>query len=240
MRKIRSGKNSFAAMPGEKKINIAIDGYSACGKSTLARGLADALGYLYIDSGAMYRALTWYFIEKGIGIGDIEAIRAELADIDVRLERMGNQLITRVNGRDVSEEIRRMDVSEKVSEISTLPELRAKLVKLQRAMAREGGVVMDGRDIGTVVIPEADIKIFMTADFDVRVKRRMEELKEKGIEAGYEEVAENLRHRDQIDSNRKVSPLKKAEDAVLFDNSELTRVQQLTWARNWAEVRLTM
>ncbi len=240
MRKIRSGKNSFAAMPGEKKINIAIDGYSACGKSTLARGLADALGYLYIDSGAMYRALTWYFIEKGIGIGDIEAIRAELADIDVRLERRGNQLITRVNGRDVSEEIRRMDVSEKVSEISTLPELRAKLVTLQRAMAREGGVVMDGRDIGTVVMPEADIKIFMTADFDVRVKRRMEELKEKGIEAGYEEVAENLRHRDQIDSSRKVSPLKKAEDAVLFDNSELTRVQQLTWARNWAEVRLTM
>jgi len=240
MRKIRSGKNSFAAMPGEKKINIAIDGYSACGKSTLARGLADALGYLYIDSGAMYRALTWYFIEKGIDTGDIEAIRAELADIDVRLERRGNQLITRVNGRDVSEEIRRMDVSEKVSEISTLPELRAKLVKLQRAMAREGGVVMDGRDIGTVVMPEADIKIFMTADFDVRVKRRMEELKEKGIEAGYEEVAENLRHRDQIDSSRKVSPLKKAEDAVLFDNSELTRVQQLTWARNWAEVRLTM
>ncbi len=240
MRKIRSGKNSFAAMPGEKKINIAIDGYSACGKSTLARGLADALGYLYIDSGAMYRALTWYFIEKGIDTGDIVAIRAELADIDVRLERRGNQLITRVNGRDVSEEIRRMDVSEKVSEISTLPELRTKLVKLQRAMAREGGVVMDGRDIGTVVMPEADIKIFMTADFDVRVKRRMEELKEKGIEAGYEEVAENLRHRDQIDSSRKVSPLKKAEDAVLFDNSELTRGQQLTWARNWAEVRLTM
>ena len=237
---IRSGKNSFAAMPGEKKINIAIDGYSACGKSTLARGLADALGYLYIDSGAMYRAVTWYFIEKGTDIGDPAGIRAELDRIDVRLERRGNELITLLNGRDVSEEIRRMDVSEKVSEISTLPELRAKLVRLQRAMAAKGGVVMDGRDIGTVVMPGADIKIFMTADFEVRVQRRMAELKEKGIEATFEEVAENLRHRDHIDSSRKVSPLKKAEDAVLFNNSELTRGQQLTWARNWAGVRLTM
>lgn len=237
---IRSGKNSFAAMPEEKKINIAIDGYSACGKSTLAQDLADALGYVYIDSGAMYRAMTWYFIEKEIDSQDINTIRVELEEIDIRLERKNKKLIARLNGRDVSEEIRRMDVSEKVSEISTIPELRAKLVRLQRAMAREGGVVMDGRDIGTVVMPDADIKIFMTADFEVRVKRRMKELKEKGIEVSLDKVAENLRHRDLIDSNRKVSPLKKAEDAVLFNNSELTREQQLTWARNWAEVRLTM
>jgi len=240
MRIVRSGKNIFAAMPEEKKINIAIDGYSACGKSTLAQDLADALGYLYIDSGAMYRAMTWYFIEKNIDSQDINTIREELEGIVIRLERRNKRLIVCLNGRDVSEEIRRMDVSEKVSEISTIPELRAKLVRLQRAMDREGGVVMDGRDIGTVVMPDADIKIFMTADFDVRVKRRMKELKEKGIEVSFEKVAENLRHRDLIDSNRKVSPLKKAENAVLFNNSELTREQQLIWARNWAEVRLTM
>ncbi len=223
-----------------KKINIAIDGYSACGKSTLARSLAEELGYIYIDSGAMYRAATLFFIREKIDIKDREKISKVIAQLDVRLEMREGELRTLLNGEDVSEAIRDMEVSARVSEVSTLPELRKKLVKLQKAMAAKGGVVMDGRDIGTVVMPDADIKIFMTADFDVRVRRRMKELEERGIQSSYEEVAQNLRHRDHIDSTREVSPLRKAEDAVIFNNSELNKEEQLEWARNWAEVRLTM
>jgi len=214
---------------------IAIDGYSSTGKSTFARLLAAELAYIYIDSGAMYRAVTLYCMEKGLfentDAPDPEYIYNILPEIRIHFERnpdTGN-IETLLNERIVEKEIRSMAVSSHVSYISTLAEVRRKLVKLQRELGTEGGVVMDGRDIGTVVYPNADIKIFMTADADVRAERRRRELDEKGIQEDFEKVKENISTRDRIDSGRSESPLKQAEDAVLLDNSHMTIAEQMTW-----------
>lgn len=206
-------------------INIAIDGYSSCGKSTLAKQLARHFGYIYIDSGAMYRAVTLFAMQSGFynnGELDREQLLASLEEIDVSFKRNGKvPAPILLNGQEVEDQIRDMSVSEKVSEIAAIREVREKLVKLQQQMADQKGVVMDGRDIGTHVIPDADVKLFMTASPEVRAQRRYDELKAKGMEVTYDEVLENLRQRDETDSTRTASPLRKADDAILFDNSEI-------------------
>lgn len=210
-----------------KSFIIAIDGFSSCGKSTLAKTLAKRLDFTFIDTGAMYRAVTLYLIENDIDFQDAEALKQALEHIHIEIKKEGEGNRFFLNGKDVSEEIRQMYVSEKVSEVSALPQVRETLVKQQRKMGAEGRVVMDGRDIGTVVFPNAHLKIFMTASPEVRAERRYEELKAKGEEVTLEEVRQNLNHRDQIDTTRAVSPLKQAEDAVLLDNSHLSREEQL-------------
>jgi cytidylate kinase len=217
----------------QKKIIIAVDGYSSCGKSTLARNLAVKLGYTYIDSGAMYRAATLYFIENNI---DVVLFRnSDFPEQDKILNRIiiefGNSIdgmqeiiLNRIN---VTKEIRLPMVSQKVSEVSALPSLREKMVAMQRNFGREKGVVMDGRDIGTKVFPEAELKIFMTADVNIRAKRRHDELTAKGISVSLEEVKKNIESRDYEDTHRAVSPLMKAGDAVVIDNSNLSREEQL-------------
>lgn len=204
-------------------INIAIDGYSSCGKSTLAKQLANHFHYIYIDSGAMYRAITLYALENGFyedGELNQQQLIGALDEINVRFERDGEKPARiLLNNRDVEDEIRGMHVSEKVSPVAAIPEVRKKLVALQRQMAAEKGVVMDGRDIGTNVIPDAEVKLFMTASPEVRAQRRYDELKAKGQEASFEEVLENLRSRDEQDSSREANPLRQADDAVVIDNS---------------------
>lgn len=206
-------------------INIAIDGYSSCGKSTLAKQLADHFHYIYIDSGAMYRAITFYAMEEGFYEGgnlNREQLIGALDKINVRFERNGEKPARiLLNNRDVEDEIRGMHVSEKVSAVAAIPEVREKLVALQRQMAAEKGVVMDGRDIGTNVIPDAEVKLFMTATPEVRAQRRYDELKNKGQEVTFEEVLENLRSRDEQDSTREANPLRQADDAVVIDNSNI-------------------
>ncbi len=215
------------------KITIAVDGYSSCGKSTLAKAIAAELGYNYIDSGAMYRAVTLYCLDNGIikseGSFSADAIVAVLDDITVSFayneKRKASD--TYLNGVDVEEEIRQMRVSNLVSPVSAIAAVRKKMVALQRKLGKGKGVVMDGRDIGTNVFPDAELKIFMTADHDVRTRRRYDELKAKGIIVTLAEVRENLASRDHEDSTRKENPLTKAEDAILLDNSELDRQEQL-------------
>lgn len=214
---------------------IAIDGFSSCGKSTLAKTLAKRLDFTFIDTGAMYRAVTLYLIENDIDFQDAEALKQALEHIHIEIKKEGEGNRFFLNGKDVSEEIRQMYVSEKVSEVSALPQVRETLVKQQRKMGAEGRVVMDGRDIGTVVFPNAHLKIFMTASPEVRAERRYEELKAKGEEVTLEEVRQNLNHRDQIDTTRAVSPLKQAEDAVLLDNSHLSREEQLEFVLGLVE-----
>lgn len=217
-----------------KKINIAIDGYSSCGKSTLAKQLAAHLGYIYVDSGAMYRAITFFAMDAGLFDNNQlqrQSLLDKLEEIDVRFARNAEgQNVVMLNNSPVEHEIRQMQVSEKVSEIAAIPEVRKKLVKLQQVMASEKGVVMDGRDIGTHVIPDAEVKLFMTAAPEIRAQRRYDELKSKGLEASFEEVLANLKARDEQDSNRATNPLRKADDAVVIDNSHLSMEEQFEMA----------
>ena len=217
-----------------KKIIIAIDGHSSCGKSTMAKSLAQELGYVYIDSGAMYRVVTLYALRNGLinnGVPDTKKIIGELKNIKItfKWDEIAGKNTTFLNGENVEEEIRRLEVSQNVSPISTIAEVRYEMVKQQRENGKNKGIVMDGRDIGTVVFPDAELKIFMTASPEIRAQRRFDELKQKGVEVDFAEILENVEGRDQIDSNRKVSPLKKADDALILDNSNLTREQQLKW-----------
>lgn len=212
-----------------KRINIALDGHSSCGKSTMAKVLARRIGYTYIDTGAMYRGVTLFSIQNNLWDGDkplVDEIVRRLDDITLRFKTDGGANRLLLNGEDVEDQIRGMEVSNKVSPISTIAEVRAFLVKQQQEMATEKGVVMDGRDIGTVVLPDAELKVFVTASAKVRAQRRYDELRALGKEVTYDEVYQNVVTRDRIDSTREASPLKQAEDAVLLDNSDLTRDEQ--------------
>ena len=222
----------------QTKINIAIDGFSSTGKSTIAKELASALGYIYIDTGAMYRGVTLYLLDKGIWKGeatDMEAVKEALPHIDLRFQRKDGVQHLFLNGTDVEVEIRGMRVSGQVSPVSAVPEVRTALVARQQALAKEKGVVMDGRDVGTTVLPDAELKIFTTSRPEVRAKRRYDELRGKGQEVTLEEIIENLTTRDRIDTTREVSPLKKAADARLLDNSDLTREEQNAIVLRWAK-----
>lgn len=217
-----------------KKITIAIDGFSSCGKSTMAKDLAREIGYIYIDSGAMYRAVTLYALQNGIFCGgDIRTDRLQAAmphiEVSFRLNPESGRPDTYLNGKNVEGEIRTMEVSAHVSPIAALPFVREAMVAQQQAMGREKGIVMDGRDIGTTVFPDAELKIFVTASAEIRAQRRYDELKTKGQEASFDEILENVKQRDHIDQTREVSPLRKADDALLLDNSHLTIAQQKEW-----------
>ena len=217
-----------------KKITIAIDGFSSCGKSTMAKDLAKEIGYIYIDSGAMYRAVTLYSIENGLFCGDemnVETLKSQINHIHItfRMDPETGRPITYLNGTNVENKIRTMEVSSKVSPISTLDFVREALVAQQQAMGREKGIVMDGRDIGTTVFPDAELKIFVTASAEVRAQRRYDELQAKGEEADFDSILENVKQRDYIDQNREVSPLRKAEDALTLDNTNLTIEEQRDW-----------
>jgi cytidylate kinase len=223
---------------GKGKIIIAIDGNSSCGKSTFAKLIAAELGYSYIDTGAMYRAVTLTAMEAGLfdrsDAPSEEKIEALLDRVDLKLEHNPEKQRTEIylNGRMVEDLIRSMEVSAHVSYIAAISPVRRKMVEYQRLLGKEKGVVMDGRDIGTVVFPEAEIKIFLTASVEVRAGRRYRELIEKGMPAEFEKVKENLEKRDQIDSNRADSPLKMADDAILLDNSAMTLDEQMAWFRD--------
>lgn len=227
----------------EKKIVIAIDGHSSCGKSTLAKSLARELGYIYIDSGAMYRAVTLYALRSGWivnGQPDRQKVIKGLNDIDISFQwnEKAERNTTFLNGENVEEEIRQLAVSQNVSPISTIAEVRAEMVKKQRECSRHKGIVMDGRDIGTVVFPNAELKIFMTASPEIRSQRRFMELKEKGLAVNYDQILQNVEERDAIDSGRDVSPLRKAHDALVLDNSFLTREEQLQWSLSKVKERI--
>ncbi|MEN8247702.1 MAG: (d)CMP kinase [Bacteroidota bacterium] len=211
-----------------KKIIIAIDGYSACGKSTTARAVASQLGYIYIDSGAMYRAITYLLMKKGIPFTDIEAINKVLATVKLNFEKDDEGCpITILNGEKVEKAIREKDVSDNVSEVSAISEIRRAMVKIQQKLGEESGIVMDGRDIGTVVFPDAELKVFMTADPKIRAERRMKEWEEKGVDTSFEAVLRNVEERDRIDSTRDDSPLMQADDAIEIDNSYLSFDEQV-------------
>ncbi|MDZ4708462.1 MAG: (d)CMP kinase [Saprospiraceae bacterium] len=220
-------------MPGEHKINIAIDGYSACGKSTLAQALARYLKYNYVDSGAMYRAVTLYAVQHCLDPEDLEKLIDLLPDIhiDCRWSKDGNKIF--LNQQDVSTQIRLPEIQNLVSPVSAIPQIRKFLVAQQKLMSARKGVVMDGRDIGTVVLPDAELKIFMTADIDIRTDRRLKELESKGIIIDRSKVQANLVERDYIDSHRIDSPLRQAEDAILLNNSYLTEKEQFDLALSW-------
>ena len=227
----------------QRRLIIAIDGYSSCGKSTFAKAIAKELEYIYIDSGAMYRAVTLYCMRRGfIGKGfiDLTGILSELKDIHI--EFVYNPDITEyetyLNSENVEKEIRSIEVSGHVSRISQIPEVRLMMVELQRQIGVYKGIVMDGRDIGTVVFPDADIKIFMTASVDIRAKRRLDELSGRNIEAGFEEIRRNIIARDIADENRDISPLRRADDALILDNSRMTVSEQMEWIRNMIEEKL--
>ena len=221
----------------KKRIIIAIDGHSSCGKSTFAKAIAARLGYIFIDTGAMYRAVTLYALENDIivnGIVDEERIKASLKDIDIdfrfNLQRGASDIY--VNGDLAEGKIRTIEVSNCVSAVSSIAEVRSKLVAMQQLMGRKGGVVMDGRDIGTVVFPDAEIKIYMTADPMVRAERRFKELTAKGDRVTLQEVYDNVVSRDKADMSRAISPLRKADDAVILDNSYMSVEEQMTWFDN--------
>ncbi len=223
-------------MKKKKKIIITLDGYSSCGKSTFAKAIAAELGYLYIDSGAMYRAVTLFCLRKGIvagGVADVNRIIRVLPEINISFSpgRETGYFETLLNGESVEREIRDRAVSDNVSAVSTIAEVRSKLVELQRGMGAGGGIVMDGRDIGTVVFPGAELKIFMTASPEVRAQRRYLELVSKGLPADLDAVVKNITDRDRIDSSREVSPLRQADDAVVLDNSDMTPEEQMRWFR---------
>ena len=217
-----------------KRIIIAIDGHSSCGKSTFAKAIAARLGYIFIDTGAMYRAVTLYALEHGAivaGIVDEERVEAMLADIDIdfRFNSQRGASDIYVNGDLVEGKIRTIEVSNCVSAVSSIAAVRHKLVAMQQQMGRRGGVVMDGRDIGTVVFPDAELKIFMTADARVRAERRFKELTAKGDTVTLEEVYENVVSRDKADMSRAISPLRKADDALVLDNSNMSVEEQMAW-----------
>ena len=219
-----------------KKITIAIDGYSSCGKSTMAKDLAREVGYIYIDSGAMYRAVTLYclenqlFTEEGIDTTKLEAAMPNI-HISFQLNPDTQRPMTFLNGENVEDRIRTMEVSSHVSPVAALPFVREALVKQQQDMGKEKGIVMDGRDIGTAVFPKAELKIFVVASAEIRAQRRYDELKAKGQEASYDEILANVKERDYIDQNREVSPLRQADDAILLDNSNLTIGEQKQWLK---------
>lgn len=216
--------------PSEHIFKIAIDGHSSCGKSTLAKDLARILDFLYVDSGAMYRAVSLYFIDHHINLNEPVQISKALEQIQIDFIKAGEKYSTLLNGRDVEERIREQDVADIVSDVARIPEVRQKMVAIQRAIGAEHSIVMDGRDIGTVVFPDADLKIFLTAGLEIRTQRRYAELTLKGMHPNIEEVRENLQKRDLIDSTRLHSPLKKADDAIVIDNSRLNRNDQLSLA----------
>jgi len=213
---------------------IAIDGFSSCGKSTFARAIAQKMSYAYIDTGAMYRAVTLFALQNGIitgGVIDIPALVNRLDDIHITFRRNGGtgQNETFLNDVCVERDIRTIAVSEAVSEISAIREVRQKLVSLQQAMGKDKAIVMDGRDIGTNVFPDADVKIFMTATPEIRTQRRYDELIQKGMPASWDEIAQNLAKRDHIDQTREESPLRQAHDAIVLDNSNMTPDEQMLW-----------
>ena len=217
-----------------KKITIAIDGFSSCGKSTMAKDLAKEIGYIYIDSGAMYRAVTLYCIKNGLFSGDeinTPELERRIKDIHItfQLDKETQLPNTYLNGENVEEQIRTMEVSSKVSPVSTIGFVRSAMVALQQEMGKGKGIVMDGRDIGTTVFPEAELKIYVTASADIRALRRYDELQEKGQDVKFEEILNNVKERDYIDQHREVSPLRRASDAILLDNSLLTIAEQKEW-----------
>ncbi|MCH5330126.1 MAG: (d)CMP kinase [Alistipes sp.] len=219
-----------------KKIIIAVDGFSSCGKSTFAKAIAAELGYIFIDTGAMYRAVTLYALDHGAirsGIVDDDAVKRTLADIviDFRFNQARGASDIYVNGDLAEGRIRTIEVSNCVSAVSSIREVREKLVAMQQQMGRKRGVVMDGRDIGTVVFPDAELKIFMTADPHVRAVRRYEELRAKGDDVSLEEIEENVISRDKADMTRAISPLRKADDAIVLDNSAMSVSEQMEWFR---------
>ena len=217
-----------------KKIIIAIDGFSSCGKSTMAKSLARNIGYLYFDSGAMYRAVALYCLENNLvsedGI-DTETLKGRMGDIEISFiaDPVTKNSITLLNGRDVEKEIRSIEVSKVVSKVAALDFVRTALIDQQREMGKAKRVVMDGRDIGTTVFPNAEMKIFVTASAEVRAQRRYDEIIARGDKADYNEILENVQQRDYIDQTREVSPLRKADDALLLDNSHMTREEQEAW-----------
>ncbi len=224
----------------QQKIIIAIDGYSSCGKSTLAKQLAKELHYIYADSGAMYRAITLYFLRNSIQLQNNKQIKEALKNIHLSFEfnvDAGKSHIF-LNDENVEPFIRDMLISEKVSEVAAIKEIREFAVAQQKRIGKDKGVVMDGRDIGTTVFPHAELKIFMIADIAVRVERRFKELFEVNTAITIEEVKQNLEMRDYIDSNREISPLRKAKDAVILDNTNLTMAQQLKLALQWANEKI--
>ncbi len=223
-----------------RSLVLAIDGYSSCGKSTVAREIAQKLGIRYIDSGAMYRAVTFYFLRNDIPVPkkgktedsiDYNEILSEI-NIEFRLNPTTGKSEIYLNDENIEKEIRNMDVSSRVSDVSMIPEVREKLVWLQQHLDRSGGIVMDGRDIGTNVFPDADLKIFMTADTKVRAQRRYDEMVQKNESVSFNEVLENLKKRDHDDTHREISPLEKAPDAVVLDNTRINRKQQLEFILN--------
>lgn len=218
-----------------KRITIAIDGHSSCGKSTMAKDLARKIGYVYVDTGAMYRAVTLYALRNNLfdadgGIKEDE-LKSRMGDISIsfRLNTATGRPDTYLNGENVEQEIRTMQVSNRVSPIAALPFVRQALVAQQQAMGKEKGVVMDGRDIGTTVFPDAELKVFVTASAEVRAQRRYDELKAKGMQADYNDILKNVQERDYIDSHRPTSPLRKADDAIELDNSNMTVDEQNDW-----------
>jgi cytidylate kinase len=226
-----------------KPLVVAIDGYSSTGKSTIAKGLAANLGLIYVDSGAMYRAVTLFAIRNKFIDADGKVAKKELVDalseieISFTFNSSTGKSETMLNGENVEAEIRTPAVAAKVSEISAISEVRTFLVRKQKMMGQKGGIVMDGRDIGTVVFPDALVKIFTTATDDIRARRRYDELQSKGDTSSFEEVKANLLHRDRLDESRSDSPLKQAEDAILLDNSELSLEEQLAWAEQLVRER---
>lgn len=224
----------------KKKIIITIDGWSSCGKSTLAKQLAKALGYIYVDSGAMYRAITLYFLRNHIDWTITGSVKEALRDIHLDFVYNSNREASEIylNGENVEYVIRDLVVAEKVSEVAAIKEVRDYAVAQQQNLGRKRGIVMDGRDIGTIVFPDAELKIFMTADNAVRVERRFKELYEKNPNVTIEEVKANLELRDYIDSHREVSPLRKADDAIVLDNTRLSEKEQYNKALKWAMERM--
>jgi CMP/dCMP kinase len=225
-----------------KKLVIAIDGYSSCGKSTFARSIAKMMNYLYIDSGAMYRTVTLYCMRRGFiknGIPDISLVKSELEKINIEFvfNDEKHEYETFLNSENVENEIRSMEVSGNVSMISQIGDVRTRLVELQRRIGNQKGIVMDGRDIGTVVFPDADLKIFMTASVDIRAKRRFDELKEKNITADFEEIKRNIIARDIADENRDISPLRRAVDALILDNSRMSVNNQMEWVKEIIQMK---
>lgn len=217
------------------KIIIAIDGHSSCGKSTMAKALAQQVGYIYVDSGAMYRAVTLFALRHQLFNADgsvkAEDLQSRMSEVKVhfKLDPDTHLPVTYLNEERVEDEIRTLEVSQHVSPIAALPFVREAMTAAQQAMGEEKGIVMDGRDIGTAVFPHAELKIFVTASAEVRAQRRFDELQAKGLPASYEDILKNVQERDYIDSHREVSPLRQAEDALVLDNSHLTREQQNQW-----------
>ena len=227
-----------------KKITIAIDGFSSCGKSTMAKDLAKKLGYVYVDTGAMYRAVTLYAMRNGLFNADGSIKTADLErqmskiNITFKLNKRAERPDTYLNNELVENDIRTLEVSNHVSQIAAVPFIREAMVAQQQRMGKDKGVVMDGRDIGTTVFPEAELKVFVTASAEVRAQRRYDELKEKGMPADFNDILKNVQERDYIDSHREVSPLRKAPDAIELDNSHMTIAEQSAWLMEQVEQKI--